>query len=193
MVGPSESGKSILARRIYLSAQAPRLVIDPSDSEICDVPGTATFRDPSRFDPAWPMARFVPADPGDMDAYDECYRLVRYYGGPRYVWVDEAGLVLPAAGTPKWARAVVVQGRKAELGHLALHTRIVEIYKQLKSVLAHLIIFGILDPEDLQTAARIIGISTDELQAALAALPEFGFLWWQRVEKRILVCPPLVL
>lgn len=193
MVGASESGKSTLARQLFLSAAPPRLVIDPADSEICDVPGAVSFRDPTRFDPNVATARFVPYDPGDLDAYDELYRRVKALGGPRYVWVDEAGLVLPANGTKRWARAVVVQGRKAEIGHLALHTRPSELLVQLKSVLHHLISYPLADPDDRKWVARATGLPSSELDAAYDRLEPFGFLWWQRTARRVSICKPLTL
>lgn len=123
MTGATGSGKSHLTRALFLTAAGPRTIIDPADSDLTRVPGAKTFRDPAAFDRVREgTGRFVPADPFDVDAYDELYRRM-FAAGPRYVWVDEGGIVLPVSGAPKAGRVFLVQGRKRMLGQIVCHTR----------------------------------------------------------------------
>lgn len=196
--GATETGKSTLARRLVEAVPfftsnktpAPKLVIDPGDSSLTALPGAVTFSDPGRLPDAW-VARFVPTDPVDLDAYDALYRSVYAAGGPRYTWVDEAGIVLPANGAPRGAVMLIVQGRKRQLGHLALHTRPVEVTRHLIAQSRHVFAFDLPHPDDRRVLAAVCGIPPSEFDAAMAALPPHGYLWWAQAERRLIPRPPL--
>lgn len=153
------------------------------------VPGAVTFRDPLR-PPAAPTTRFVPTDPYDMDAYDALYRAM-FASFPRYVWADEAGIVLPVAGVPKGARILLVQGRKRSIGHLALHTRPREVDSNLIAQAAHVAVFDLPNPDDRKRVAELCGIPPRELDGMVAGLPEHGFLWWAQRDRALTICAPL--
>ncbi len=189
MTGATSTGKSHLARQLFRTAAAPRLVIDPADSDLTMVPGARTYRDPMR-PPDAPTIRFVPDDPGDLDAYDAVYRWA-FNHFPRYVWVDEAGIVLPVHKVPRWARTLLVQGRKREIGHLALHTRPREVDPNLIAQAAHLAVFDLPNPDDRRRIAELAGIPPRDLDAMIAGLPEHGFLWWNQRARLLTVCDPL--
>ncbi len=191
VTGPTGSGKSRLARGLLLSAAAPRLVIDPSDSSIFgDVVGReGTFSDPHRV-PDTATARFVPNDPQDRDAYDALYRWISR-SGPRYVVLDEAGVAAPANGSPPGVRTVVIQGRKKSIGHVACHTRPREVDKNLIAQAAHVFVFGCNDPDDRRHLAQQMELPVDLLAGELAALERFEFLWWDRTARTLTACPPL--
>jgi hypothetical protein len=188
VTGRSGSGKSLLARAIFLSAAAPRLIIDPADSDLTDVDGAVTFRDPKRPPADAATARFVPSDPGDRDAYDAVYRWA-FERFPRYTWLDEAGIAAPAQGGPRWLNTYIVQGRKRALGHVACHPRPREVNRNLIAQAAHVFVFDLPNPDDRRHLADLMGLPVAELDADLAALPEFGFLWWDGAT--LLSCPPL--
>src|SRR5574343_1174051 len=84
LTGTTSSGKSTLAKALYLASPARRrLVIDPVGSDLTVVPGTVTFSDPNRATNRagenWRQAahaRYLPADPDDLDAYGALYRWV---------------------------------------------------------------------------------------------------------------------
>jgi hypothetical protein len=164
-------------------------VIDPADSDTTMVPGAVTFRDPSR-PPAAPTARFVPTDPYDLDAYDELYRwvLANY---PRYVWCDEAGAAFPVRGTPRAARAMLVQGRKRMLGHVACHTRPRELDPNIVAQAEHVAAFALPVPDDRRRIAELAGLNPATVDELMGRLPQFGFLWWDRRRQRLTVCAPL--
>lgn len=189
ITGATSTGKSHLARQLFRNAAAPRLVIDPADSNLTRVPGARTYRDPAR-PPDAPTIRFVPTDPYDLDAYDAVYRWA-FNHFPRYVWVDEAGIVLPAHGAPRGARALLVQGRKREIGHLALHTRPREVDSNLIAQAAHLAVFDLPNPDDRRRIADLAGIPPRQLEDLMAALPVHGFLWWQQRERVLTACDPI--
>jgi hypothetical protein len=169
-------------------------VIDPTDSSLLgSIPGTETFRDPGELhtdrvrDAA--TARFVPADPYDPDAYDAVYRFV-FEHFPRYVLLDEAAFAAPASGPPRWVRSVMIQGAKRMIGHVVCHTRPREVDKNVIAQAQHVLVFGCVDPEDRKHLAGQIGVPLGVLDDALAQLVPRGFLWWQQLERELVICPP---
>jgi hypothetical protein len=188
VTGRTGTGKSVLAQRVFLSAAAPRLIIDPADSELTDLPGAVTFSNAARPPVDTPTARFVPRDPADRAAYDAVYRWA-FERFPRFVWLDEASQVAPAHGGPRWLNTYLVQGRKRGLGHLTCHARPREINRNLIAQANHVFIFDLPNPDDRRHLADLIGLPVAELEADLAALAEHGFLWWDG--DTLTSCPPL--
>lgn len=191
LVGMTRSGKSTLARAMFLSAAGPRLVIDPADSSLTGsvVDEGGTYSDPRR-PPNLATIRFVPRDPADRDAYDAVYRWA-FANFPRYVWLDEPEHAAPANGWPRWANTFIVQGAKRMLGHLACSTRPREVMRSLIANAQHVMIFTLPNPDDRRHLAALVGVSSTLLDAELAALPEHGFLWWNVLSRTLTVCPPL--
>jgi energy-coupling factor transporter ATP-binding protein EcfA2 len=195
--GTTGSGKSTLARRLFLAAHAPRLVIDPNDSDLTEIPGAVTFHDPTsargRGGENWRQAataRFVPTDPYDLDTYDALYRRL-FTAGPRWIWCDEAGIVLPSTGAPAGARVLLTQGRKRSIGHLACHTRPRWVDRDLIAQAAHVFIFSTPSAQDRRSLAENMGLDLPTLERAHAGLPEYGFLWWNQRAKHLTICDPL--
>lgn len=156
-----------------------------------DLPGAVPFSDPLRPPRDAATARFVPLDPADRDAYDAVYRWA-FESYPRYVWLDEAGQAAPAQGPQRgWLNTYLVQGRKRSLGHLACHTRPREVNRNLIAQAAHVLIFDTPNPDDRRHLADLVGLPVADLEAALFALPKFGFLWWNG--DTLTECPPLSL
>lgn len=188
-------GKSTLARALFLTAAAPRYVIDPFASAITAVPGAATFSDPSRL-PDAATARFVPHDPEDLDAYDELYRQIRLKvlraaaaGHPAdahaYIWCDEAGTVLPVAKTPKHGRLVLMTGAKMMIGHLGIHVRPRDVNRHCIAQAAHVGIWDLGLEEDRRYVAGLADLPYDLLSQGLAQRGGRGLLWWNRRAKRL--------
>ena len=197
LTGYTGSGKSTLAKALVLSAAAPRLIIDPNDSDLTELPGAVTFHDPTkatnRKGENWrsaATARFVPTDPMDLDAYDAMYRWA-FVSGPRWIWCDEAGHALPSAGAPKAARVLLTQGRKRSIGHLACHTRPRWVDLNLISQASHVFVFTTPAAQDRRHLADNIGVDAATFEAAHAALAPYGFMWWDQRNRRLRVCDPL--
>lgn len=174
-----------------MSTPGPRLIIDPTDSTLTQLPGAVKFSDPTRF-PDSPIARFVPrpSDAGDLEVYDELYRQA-FARFPRFIWLDEAGMVAPAKGSPRWVRAYLTQGRKRQLGHLACHTRPRECDPNLISQAQHVLIWDLPNPDDRRRIAELVGIPPRDLDVALGQLAPHGFLWWDQRGRRLTICPPV--
>lgn len=210
IVGRTGSGKSHAARSMFLSAAAPRLVVDPNASDLTAVPGAVTVpRAPARArlaratDAAMVRAeldqaaeqhadtiRYVPADPFAAEEYQAVYAWA-FEHAPRFVWTDEAGIVAPANGSPKAFRRYLVQGRKRQLGHLACHTRPLEMDRNIIAQANHVLLFDLPHPDDRVLTARLMGVPTGELSGALDALGDFEFLWFDVARKELTHCPAL--
>lgn len=192
LVGLTGSGKSELARLLARSAARYAgpdaglvLIIDPAGSDTTRLPGAVTFHDPHRPTNSkgedWTragIARYVPTDPLDLDAYHQLYRVawsLRTEAGqprPVWIWLDEAGIPMPAHGAPAGGRRYVVQGRKRALGQLAAHTRPRDIDKYVVGQAAWWIVFFTPDPDDRAFLAKKAGITVpafEELHAQLVA------------------------
>ena len=179
-----------MARALFLSAAAPRLVIDPADSSLTSIPGAVTFSDPRRPPKDAATARFVPADPADRDAYDAVYRWA-FANFPRYVWLDEPDQAAPASGWPRHVNTYVVQGAKRMLGHLCCATRPRNVMVSLIANAQHVIAFDLPHPQDRRHLAELAGIPVAVFEAEMAALPLYGFLWWNGLDRTLTSCPPL--
>lgn len=192
----SGSGKSTLSRAIFLSAAAPRLVIDPAASELTAVDGAHTFRDPGRI--PWDEAatlRFVPRHADDRAAYDELYRRLMTSGRPCFVWLDEPEDALPASGYAKWGKTLVVRGRKLELGHLTNSTEPVNILVNLKRTADHVVMFHTPLEKDRRELAQAMGVELavlDRVHDEVIAV-EHSFAWFDRRARALTWCPPLQL
>lgn len=196
ITGFTGSGKSVLARAIFAAHPPPRIVIDPKDDTeatggaYADRRQAVTFSDPARL-PKADVLRFVPRDPYDAAAYDRLYRGLWNLPGV-FVWVDEAGLVLPARGSaPPAARRFVTQGRARGLGHLALHQRPVEVDRAIFANIAHLITFHLPDPDDKARVAAAMGLAPAALEELLGQLPPYGFAWYAARARTVTICPPI--
>lgn len=195
LVGATGTGKTVLARRLFESHAPPRLVIDPKDDP--DATGglfrdqrvAVTFHDPARL-PDAEVARFVPRDPGDLDAYDRLYSGV-FERRDVVVWLDEAADAAPSAGAPRGLRRVIKQGRSRGIGHIATHQRPVEVDRALIGNAEHLVVFDIRHPADVQTLAGGMGIDPTELRAIIESMPKFGFAWYAPASRTVTVCDPI--
>ena len=155
LCGTTSSGKSTLARKLFLNSPAPRLVIDPVGSDLTHIPGCVTFSDPRRSTNSrgenWrdaATARFIPDDPDDDDLYSAVYRWA-FAHAPRWVWLDEAEMVLPSTGKQRAGRRFLIQGRKLPTGHLACNPRPVNVDRNLIAQAAHVFVFSTPDRDCL--------------------------------------------
>ena len=203
VVGATGSGKSTLAEQVVRGIPGPRLIFDPADSTLTDLPGARTVHGPrnagrdllagevhralsaARADGA-EVLRYVPGDPTNPAETDAVYAWA-FDRFPLFVWLDEAGIAAPATGAPKQVSRYLVQGRKRRLGHLACHTRPVEVARNLIAQSQHVAIFEIPHPDDRAMLAKVIGLPVPVLERELAHLPKYGFLWWDVSRRELTV------
>lgn len=188
ITGRTGSGKSVLARAIFEATPPPRLLIDPKQEETTAY--AVTFSDPLRL-PDAPVARFLPKDPTDLEAYDALYGVV-FVSGPRMVWLDEAPAVAPSGGKiQRQILSVLRMGRKRGIGHIATAQRPVWIARELLSESEHVICFATHFPDDLKVLAGIMAIAPRDLRSAMDRTPQFGFCWYAAREGVCQICPPI--
>jgi hypothetical protein len=202
VVGATRSGKSQLSRELFLSAAPPRLVIDSRDSDLTNVQGAVTFRDPRQLEQLADeeTLRFVPRDPADQSAFDDVYAwCFEHY--PRYVWCDEPDEAMGAHRFPRHANVYVVQGAKRGLGHLCCSTGPLWLMKSLYRNLQHLVVFDLPVADDRVYVAKNAGIPLADFEAAMAEAaaltkatpdgPKGGFVWWEQQTRTLTILPPL--
>lgn len=188
VTGTTGTGKTHLARRLFLAAPGRRIVIDPKNDR--DATGNlgnhATASDPLRL-PDMPTIRWVPRDPFDLEAYDALYRHLMEHP-PWYIWTDELGTVAPANKTPPAFAQLIYQGRSRGIGHIGSHQRPVEISRAILSQSQHIVAFSLHDPDDRARIAKTMGLAPGEFTQYQAELGPHGFLWWQQTDPEPILC-----
>jgi len=148
--GGTGSGKSVLAHAMLRSLPRTwwKMIIDVTDS--INEPTALTFYDPlnipwdkaSEGDEATYTLRFVPNI--DASLYDQISALYLniYDHGACWVWLDEANEVSTAHKTASGLRKVLLQGRKAWVGHVACTPRPADISKSIVTQSQYLVTFS---------------------------------------------------
>ena len=177
--GGTGSGKSILAQVMFrtLPVEWWKVIIDITDSII--EPTALTFYDPE--DIPWTKAynlRFVPDVDYDLEAQINALYLNIFYHGACWVWLDEANEITTAHHTAFGLRKVLLQGRKAFIGHLSATPRPADISKSIITQAQYLITFALVDYDDRIRVARYIGMTTDEFDYEIAQLEEYEYLFY---------------
>ena len=177
--GGTGSGKSILAQVMFhtLPVKWWKLIIDPTDSII--EPTALTFYDPTEipWDKAYNL-RFVPDIDVDLEDQINSVYLQAFYHGAVFIWLDEANEITTAHHTATNLRKVLLQGRKAFVGHMACTPRPADISKSIVTQSQYLITFSLVDFDDRYRMARYIGMTLDEFDAEIAQLGEYDYLFY---------------
>lgn len=190
--GGTGTGKSILAQVMYRSIPQDwwKIVVDITDSVI--EPEALTFTDPDKI--PWEdstLLRFVPnVDETLEDQINRLYLNI-FYHGACWVWLDEANEVSSAHRTAFGLRKVLLQGRKAFVGHAACTPRPADISKSIITQSQYLITFRLIDFDDRQRMARFIGLTLDEFDEIMARLGEHEYLLYD-VRNNTLIQAPAV-
>jgi len=176
--GGTGSGKSILAQVLYrsLPKQWHKIIIDTTDSVI--EPSALDFYDPNEipWDKAWNL-RFVP----DIELLDEEVNTLytnAFYHGACFIWLDEGNEVSTAHRTVPGLRRVLLQGRKAMVGHLTCTPRPADISVSITSQSQYIIVFSLVNYDDRVRVAKNIGLQVDEFDEYMSQLEEYQYLFY---------------
>jgi hypothetical protein len=177
--GGTGTGKSILAQIMYRSLPLKwwKLIIDITDSII--EPTALTFYDPNEipWDKAYNL-RFVPDIDTDLEEQINILYISIFYHGLCWVWLDEANEITTAHHTAFGLRKVLLQGRKAYVGHLSCTPRPADISKSIVTQSQYLITFALVDYDDRIRVARYIGMTPDEFDMEISLLGEHEYLFY---------------
>jgi hypothetical protein len=177
--GGTGTGKSILTQVLFRSLPVKwhKLIVDITNSVI--EPSALTFYDPTDipWDKAWNL-RFVPDIAADLEEQINALYLNIFYHGACWVWLDEANEVSSAHRTAFGIRKVLLQGRKAYVGHASCTPRPADISKSIVTQAQYLITFTLVDFDDRQRMARYIGMTVDEFDQAINQLGEHEYLFY---------------
>jgi hypothetical protein len=177
--GGTGTGKSILAQVMFRSLPVKwwKVIIDITDSII--EPTALTFYDPNEipWDKAYNL-RFVPDIDVDLEEQINALYLNIFYHGVCWVWLDEANEVTTAHHTAFGLRKVLLQGRKAYVGHLSCTPRPADISKSIVTQAQYLITFALVDFDDRIRVARYIGMTADEFDEHIRGLGEHEYLFY---------------
>ena len=197
--GGTGSGKSVLAHAMLRSIPHGwwKMIIDVTDS--INEPTALTFYDPLKIpweevsdgDDATYTMRFVPNI--DASLYDQISALYLgiYEHGACWVWLDEANEVSTAHKTAFGLRKVLLQGRKAWIGHAACTPRPADISKSIVTQSQYLITFSLVDFDDRMRMARYIGMTAEEFDSLLSQLGEYEYLFYDVTMQTLYQVPPV--
>lgn len=197
--GGTGSGKSVLAHALLRSIPKGwwKIIIDVTDT--INEPTALDFYDPTKIpwdevsegdDAMWTM-RFVPNI--DASLYEQISILYMeiYNHGACWVWLDEANEVSTAHKTAFGLRKVLLQGRKAWIGHAACTPRPADISKSIVTQSQYLICFSLVDFDDRQRMSRYIGMAPDEFDEVLSQLGKYEYLFYDVAERTLYHVPPV--
>ncbi len=207
--GRKGSGKSELAHLFWDSYPFDRLVIDPTgDVDAGDDAKPLTTPLPTTW-PA-PLAGLVDdgtggrrrrstfrfhADPGSATYVDDMDRAagLAFTHGRCLLWLDEVGELTTANATPSHMRRVLHQARHRKLSTLFCGPRPMDINPLTYSQADYVACFDLPAPADRRRIADVCGLQLGTLEDALAEATEVehGFIWWDAVERELLIMPPL--
>ena len=190
--GGTGTGKSILTQVMFrsLPTQWHKVIIDITDSVI--EPRALSFYDPTKipWDKAWAL-RYVPDITYDLEEQiDELYMNI-FYHGACWVWLDEANEVTTAHHTAFGLRKVLLQGRKAFIGHASCTPRPADISKSIVTQAQYLITFPLTDYDDRIRMARYIGMQVDEFDEYIASLGDYEYLFYDVSDRALYRVPPV--
>jgi hypothetical protein len=190
--GGTGTGKSILAQILFrsLPVEWHKVIIDVTDSVI--EPTAYTFYDPQKvpWDKAYNL-RFVPDINSNLDEQINDLYLSCFYHGACWIWMDEVNEVSTAHRTPFGMRKVLLQGRKAYVGHAACTPRPADISKSIVTQSQYLITFALVDFDDRQRMARYMGMTSDEFDVALNELGEHDYLFYDVANRNLWRVPAI--
>jgi len=177
--GGTGSGKSILAQVLFKSLPVKwhKIIIDITDSII--EPTALDFYDPANipWEKAWNL-RYVPDIDTDLELQINTLYMNAFAHGACWVWLDEANEVSSAHRTVFGLRKVLLQGRKAYVGHVACTPRPADISKSIVTQSQYIITFTLVDFDDRIRMARYLGMDTIEFDEAIGALGEHEYLFY---------------
>jgi hypothetical protein len=204
-VGMTRSGKSTLLAWFFANLRVRRALVDPKGEwQLAGVPRVdlaahdaagAEAEVKAKLDPAAPLFHVKPAwlgQPGSREQLTALYAFLDRLRGPLTVWTDEAYGVSNASWAPPGLLSLQVAGAGRGHGHLVATQRPRNIAKELVTEADHVFIFPPLDTEDLIESRRGLPFLKQGDAIELAGeVPEYGYLWADRRERRVDVGDPL--
>jgi hypothetical protein len=190
--GGTGTGKSILAQVLFhsLPVKHHKLIVDITDSII--EPTALSFYDPADipWDKAWNL-RFVPDIDADLEQQINLLYINAFFHGAVWIWLDEANEVTTAHRTAFGLRKVLLQGRKAYIGHVSCTPRPADISKSIVTQAQYLVTFPLVDFDDRIRMARYLGMETLEFDEAIGSLGEYEYLFYDVANRNLYRVPAI--
>jgi energy-coupling factor transporter ATP-binding protein EcfA2 len=190
--GGTGTGKSILAQVLFRSLPAKwwKVIVDVTDS--IEEPSALKFYDPENI--PWGDAynlQYIPDIDYDLEEQINTLYLNIFFHGVCWVWLDEANEVTTAHHTAFGLRKILLQGRKAYVGHVACTPRPADISKSIVTQAQYVITFNLVDFEDRLRMARYIGMTLDEFDEQMRQLNDYEYLLYDVRMQTLYIAPPI--
>jgi hypothetical protein len=173
--GMTRTGKSLLARGIFMAQPGPKVAIDVKDEmqkpDENRLPGVPTVTDPAQI-LDYPTCRAVPPDPSDEAWYDELY-LHAFNNPPYLVWLDEGNEPTSSSFIPRKMRTFILQGMGRGSGHIMCTPRPADVHKTFESQVHHVFVFELQHERDRAAIARITGLPSAHIDERLDYIAQF--------------------
>jgi hypothetical protein len=200
--GRKGSGKSELARFLFMSYPYDRLVIDPThdvdlgDEKVDELQAPLPVRWPARADNERSTLHYKP-DAGSATYDDDLDRAVglAYNHRRSLLWIDEGGELGSAHKTGPWFRRVLKMGRHRDLSLFVCDPRPVNVNPLILAQSDFVYVFDLPNPRDRERVAEMIGWDPKAFHDAVLGLPPHAYLRYDaRAEDdddRLIEFPPL--
>jgi hypothetical protein len=194
VLGQTGSGKSELLNHQFSAIRCQKLLLDTKEE--WTIPGLEQTSAVEAIDWSAPVIHYVPAT-SRREEIDELFQ-VCYGRRHLVVCVHELADLCEyeASRTPQFVKDYYSKGRAHGLGLLGASQRPFEMPKRAKTEAQHVfVVVPRLDEDDHNTIARLAGRPPRELadliDQVLASHGRHSFLWFDRVQQTMVVCPPL--
>jgi hypothetical protein len=197
-VGKTGEGKSEAALGFWAIHGGQRLLIDVQDhytlgpAALAEDPPPLEVDDPRAIDWQHRTIRYVPRRPGDRREMDALYAAI-YRRGNMLVLADELEDIAPSQGPGAGfhVKKVLKQGRKYRITHLGATQRPAGVDRSAINQAEHAFIFRMVDPDDIDTLSRRVGLRARDLGDALGAMAQYEHLRHTIGDRQALHMPPL--
>jgi hypothetical protein len=195
ILGQTRSGKSELLNLHFSAFRCQRVLVDTKDE--WTIAGVEPVEDVAAIDWRAPVIH-LRLEPGDIDAVEQLFRLAFEHRGPLVLGVHELADLCDYRPhlAPRHLRRYLAQGAAHGLGLLGASQRPVEMPVRSRTETQHVFVFvPRLAGDDVEAIARMVGLSTRELERELderqAEDGLHSFLWFDRREGKLTAWPPL--
>jgi hypothetical protein len=196
----NRSGKSELVRFLVAKLACRRVLIDPKGEWV--IPGSpvhqlrardaaAAEREVAAID--W-QAPFIHVQPAHLERpqLDALFDRIAQIPGDLTVWIDECYGVSTGSYAPRGLRQLLTAGAGLGRGVFACTQRPRNIETTFKSEADHLFLFPPLSDDDTKEAVSCFPfLPAAKVPELAATLPEHGYIWANKRDRRIDVGDPL--
>jgi len=174
--GKTDSGKTVLVKRILWGQYQNRVFYDPKCMNHDLLSNASLVRTPDALDRVLDKKKSILYQPDDleMEDFDEVCKIL-FRRGNIALFCDEVSGVCSASSISKWHKRLLVQGREKGLGVVSCSQRPRDCHSNIVSESEHFFVFRL----NLETDVKKISMMIPRWAAReIYALPAYHFMYF---------------